>query len=151
MEMDKVDIIGKLRSQSTWRLLGLGIITYGVYYAYYLRNQTPLINSYINDDSHISLEFVNFVLFISYLSLALLVPYLLIDESRVLSISSNLVDKLWVVLMIVWGFKARNRLNAVLLLKNDDDDWFHGFWTFLFSPLYFNYKVNVLNEKNAEQ
>ena len=36
-------------------------------------------------------------------------------------------------------------------ISKDDKEWFHGLWTFLFSPMYSNYKVNQIGEQNVEQ
>lgn len=48
------------------------------------------------------------------------------------------------MLLVVWGFMARNAVNKTFNLTKQDSQWFHGFWTFLFTPLYFNYKVNSI-------
>lgn len=29
----------------------------------------------------------------------------------------------------------------------NNNEWFNGFWTFLLSPYYFNYKINCANEE----
>ena len=61
-----------------------------------------------------------------------------------------LLNWAWIILELVWGFKARNALNFIYNFKKGSEPWFHGFWTFLFTQLYFNYKVNSLNERLAE-
>ena len=83
---------------------------------------------------------------ISYLSLALLVPYLFVEETHPIVAFTDLVDFVSGVTFIVWGFKARNRMNVILSSGKTDNEWFHGFWTLLFTPFYFNFKVNKLDE-----
>ena len=149
--MNNMDLIEKLRSQSTWKLLGLGIVTYGVYFAYYAQRQSKEINAAINSDDNISSGFINSILVMSYASLALFIPYLFVEEGHPIEGISSLIDMIVGIMLIVWGFKARNRVNTYCDLNAEDDVWFHGLWTFLFTPLYFNYKVNCILESNVEQ
>ena len=148
--MENRELLENLKDQNTWRLLGLGIITFGVYFAHYIQKQSKVINSKLDDDK-ISKGFVNTIMIMSYISLALFVPYLLVDEGHPIEKISSLVDKIWGILLIVWGFKARNRVNSLCKLSSDSNNWFHGLWTFLFTALYFNYKVNCMLESNVEQ
>lgn len=145
--MSHADLIRDLKSQSTWRLLGLGIVTYGVYYAHYCATQSQVINRHLGDKPHIPAGLVATFIILSYVSLGLLLGYLLVDKHHPIAILSNVADKLWIVLLLIWGFMVRNRINSLNSITPEDPRWFHGFWTFLFTPLYFNYKVNVLNER----
>ncbi len=149
--MNNMDLIEKLKSQSTWKLIGLGIITYGVYFAYYIQSQSKVINSAINNDSNISPGFISSILVMSYASLAMFIAYLFVEEGHPIEGISGLVDIIVGIMLIVWGFKARNRVNAYCELSTKSDIWFHGLWTFLFTLLYFNYKVNCILENNVEQ
>ena len=58
----------------------------------------------------------------------------------------NLIDLLYVVLNLVWAFKARNRINQILETGSVEANWFNGIWTFIFRDLYINYKVNTIKE-----
>ena len=104
-----------------------------------------MINEHCEENEKISDSFVTFVIVISYVSLGLFFPYLFVDETHPIATMSSLVDKINSVAFIVWGFKARNRMNVILSAKKKENVWFHGLWTFLFAPLYFNFKVNKLN------
>lgn len=137
-------ILPELKQGSTWKLFFLGIITFAVYFAHYIKKQTAIINAHSAEEERISDRFITFILAISYLSLALLVPYLFLDETHPLSALSNLVDFVNNVAFLVWGFKARTRMNNILSAQPGQPGWFHGLWTFLFTPLYFNYKINCL-------
>ena len=50
------------------------------------------------------------------------------------------------ILILVWGFYARNIVNSMSAFTPDDPRWINGLWTFLFSPLHFNYKINIINQ-----
>ena len=142
----KSKILTDLKYGSTWKLLGLTIITYGVYSAHYIKGKTSIINEHCQESERISESFVTFILVINYISLALFFPYLFVEETHPIAILSGLIDFICSVAFIVWGFKARNRMNSILSVTKTDNEWFHGLWTFLFTPLYFNFKVNKLSE-----
>ena len=146
--MSDTELVRSLRYQSTWRLLGLGLITYGVYYAHYIARQSRAINNELPPAGKISTSFVWTTYFLSYACLALFIAYLFVDDAHPIAKLSTLLDRLWFVLIIVWGFVARNRMNHLLGLTKSDPNWFHGGWTFLFSPLYFNYRINVMSEQS---
>ena len=138
----------ELKSQSTWRLLGLGVITLGTYYAHYCARQSRIINKYSSSDP-IPPAFVTTILVVSYLSLALFVGYFFVDESHPVAIASNVSDKVWMFMILAWGFYARNRVNKLASFTTDDPRRVNGVWTFLFSPLHFNYKINVFNQASV--
>ncbi len=145
-KMPQTDLIRGLKSQSTWRLLGLGIITYGVYYAHYCARQSRIINQRLDSAARIPSVLITTIFVVSYGSLALFIGYLLVDESHPVAIASNLADKLWMFLILVWGFYGRNRVNGLIGFSSNDTRGIHALWTLFFSPLYFNYKINTFNE-----
>ena len=140
-------LITKLQHQSTWRLLFLGLITFGVYWAYYLKRQSSIINEHIEEPQQIPVGFVSAIFVLSYLSLFMLIPYALVEEGHPVEKFSDLLDVVWCIGIIVWGFKARNRMNSLLPHDEVKEYWFSGLWTFLFSPLYFNFKINKLESR----
>jgi drug/metabolite transporter (DMT)-like permease len=147
--MQNKNLIQNLQSQSTWRLLGLGIITYGVYFAYYVQAQSEKINASIGEENRISPLLVDLIFVLSYVSAALFIAYMFVDEGHPVEALGGLADTVVGIMLIIWGFKARNRVNAHCGLNIASNNWFHGFWTFLFTPLYFNYKVNCILESEA--
>jgi len=140
------EIISELKSQSTWRLFGLSLITFFVFAAHYMKRQTKIINEHYDREDKISEGFVTFVLVITYLSLVFFVAYLFVEDSHPVARISDLIDRLSIFAYLIWGFKARNRMNIILSSEENAKMWFHGFWTFLFTPFYFNFKINQLNE-----
>jgi uncharacterized membrane protein len=138
-------ITPKLEYGSTWKLLGLGIITYAVYFAHYIKKQTAVINEGLEENEKISDSFITFVMVISYVSLGFYFAHFFVEETHPIAGISSLVDFINNVAFIVWGFKVRSRMNRILSAQKKENEWFHGLWTFLFTPLYFNFKINKLN------
>jgi len=143
--MENKELIEKLKNQSTWKLLGLGVVTFGVYFAHYIKKQTDIINEHLHIDLQISKGFIISIMILSYASVALFIAYLIVDYGHPIEKVSHITDKVWAIMLVVWGFKARNRVNSHCFLISNRKNWFHGLWTFFFTPLYFNYKVNQLN------
>jgi len=139
------DLIRDLRSQSTWRLFGLAVVTYGVYYAHYIVRQTRVLNERLPDDGKISPAFASSILTLAYLTLGLFIGYLFVEEDHPIAVAGNVLDRVWMLLILVWGFYARNRMNTLTSSQRGELTWFSGLWTLLFTPLYFNYKINVLS------
>jgi hypothetical protein len=148
--MSREEILSQLKSQSTWRLFFLSFITLGIYTAHYIKRQTTRMNQYLDRERQISEGFVSTILILAYVTVILVIPYVLIEEGPIEGIS-NLLDAVWSILVLVWAFKARNRMNMLLSATKDQARWFHGLWTFLFTALYFNFKINTLNESLAEK
>jgi hypothetical protein len=149
--MKEIESIQQFKDQSTWKLAGIGIITYGVYFAYYIKKQTVKINELVGEGDRISVGFVNSILVMSYISLILFFAYLAVDDGHPVEIISTLFDRILGIMVLIWGFKARNRINSTYEITTEDKQWFHGLWTFLFTPLYFNYKINCISEERVEQ
>jgi hypothetical protein len=149
--MNRGEIVGRLKSQGTWRLFLLGLITLGIYLAYYIKRQTTIINQNLEGERQISEGLVNLIMILAFVTAILIVPYILVEEGHPVAVISNFLDRVWIILVMIWAFKARKRMNLLLAATKDQPFWFHGFWTFLFSAMYFNFKINKLNEKFAEQ
>lgn len=148
--MNPEEILRQLKSQSTWRLFFLSLITLGIYTAHYIKSQTKILNQYFDEKNQISSGFLDSILILAYISVILSIPYFLVEEWHPVLAISDLLDFIWGVLLLVWAFKARNRMNTMLSVTKEQTGWFHGLWTFLFTTLYFNFKINELVEKLVE-
>lgn len=142
-------VLPRLREQSTWRLLGLSLITYGVYAAYYCRRQTRRLNEHLAPERRISPALPLAVIVLNWVSLALLLVYFAVEPGHPVEDVSDLADLPAGISFIVWGFAARSRMNELLHARPKELEWFHGLWTFLLTPLYFNFKVNRLCDARA--
>ena len=141
----KHKIIEELQNQSTGRLIGLSLITYFVYAAHYIKRQTKIINENYDGEDKISYSLVTTILIMSYLSLGLFFAYLFVEETHPITKISDGVDRILNILYIIWGFKARNRMNGILVAQKESKEWFSGLWTFFFTLFYFNFKVGKLS------
>ena len=135
--------IQELRSQSTARLFLLTVVTHVVYPAHFLSRLTSRINFSLGPGRRISNGFVSANFVFAYLSLAMFVPYILVPEGHPVETVSDGLDTVSGLLLLIWSFKVRNRLNTLLTSAPGATSWFHGFWTFFFQYLYINYKINT--------
>ncbi len=151
--MDRDEILSTFRRESTLRLFFFGVITLGIYVAHYVKRQTTCINQYLKEETRISEVLVSAILILSYTTAFLVIPYILLKEGNPIETISNLLDTILGILLLIWAFKARNRMNILLSAKKGDEIWFHGLWTFLFTVLYFNFKIikdnTILAKKRA--
>jgi uncharacterized membrane protein len=145
--MKNIELIKTLKSQSTWTIFFLSMITYGVYAAYYIKEQTITINSVLDESNKISEGFINAILIVNWISLGLMIFYLSSDVYELPIL--DLVDLASLIMFTVWAFMARNRINTYCSLSDNDSNWFHGVWTFLFQYLYVNYKINTILERGV--
>jgi hypothetical protein len=139
-------LLRSLRSQSTWWLLALGFVTYGVYFGHYIRGRTLILNRHLPADRAIPQFLVWTVLLVAYVNLFLFVFDSIFELSEPVAVGSQLLDLAWGASVIWWGFSARSRMHFLLSATYGDDFWFNPLATFLFTPVYFNYKVNVLED-----
>lgn len=149
--MNNNEIITQLKSQSTWRLIFLGILTLGIYTVYYIKRQTRILNKHLDSKQQISEGFVKTILILAYVNTILLLPYCLVNAGHPIGLIREVLDYVLNFLILIWAFKARNRINMLIAGTKSQQYWFSGFWTFIFSFLYFNYKINKLNNNFTEQ
>lgn len=116
-----------------------------MYWAHYIKKQSSTINEYLDEVDKIPAGLVTAILIINYISLAMFIPYILVEEGHPVEAVSNLIDFISAIFFLVWGFKARSRMNHLLTNGVSKERWFSGLWTFFFTPLYFNYKVNRIS------
>ena len=146
---DEKCIINQLKWSSTWHLFLLTVVTLGIYNLHYMKRQTAIINTNIKDENKVSNWFISFTIVFAYASLLFLIPSYLYEEDHTLNKVAYLLEKLLNICIIVWIFKARNRLNQLLKTPEMKEYWFHGLWIFLFQSLYFNYKINAIHQEKA--
>ena len=142
--------IKSLQSQSTWRLILLTCITYAVYPVHYLKRLTKLINPSLDSEQRISDRFIAANFNFAYLSVVMLILSIFLPEGHRVEIYSALADVITGLLLLIWSFKIRNRLNSLRGATPGDKHWFHGFWTFILQYWYINYRINVSSDDPAE-
>ena len=103
----------ELQSQSTLRLLLLSVITYYVYPAHYFNRLTKLTNSALSPENRISEAFTTANFIFAYLSVAMFFVYISVPEGDPLEALSGLANLVSGILLLIWAFKIRNRLNSL--------------------------------------
>lgn len=70
----------------------------------------------------------------------------MLDETHIISIISDQLDRVFGLFTIILAFMARKRIHNLLSSTKGSVTWFQGFFTFFFTALYFNYKINKIYE-----
>ncbi|MBV0932332.1 DUF4234 domain-containing protein [Marinobacterium weihaiense] len=127
---------------TTWAVFGLTIITLGIYAVYWMYSRTRHLNSITED--RISNGFVGAAVGV-YIASGVSSIMMGLTDASALSGTMVLIDGLlglasW-ILMLVWAFKFRNRLNRVTDSRGKPT-WAGPILTFFFSVFYLSYKVN---------
>jgi hypothetical protein len=148
--MDREKIITHLKSQRTWRLIFLSIITLGIYTAHYIKRQTCIFNKYLDREQKISSLLAYLIMFISYERVIVLLLSVFMNQliSEDMNFFRNLLR---FILVIVWAFQVRNRINKLLLLSANRALWLNRGLTFFFTIFYINYMINSLNENSDKE
>jgi hypothetical protein len=121
---------------SAWGVLGLTIITLGIYPCYWMYSRTVTINSL--HESTIPL-----VLPISLFCLAILsFASDLFGESEAATIAGLVILLVYFVLYLVVLFKIRNRLQSIINRSSNKQYKLGIVLTFFFYVIYLQYKIN---------
>lgn len=125
---------------TTWAVFGLSIITLGLYSLYWIYDRSKKLNSITEDK--ISHGFMTATLVVYLASYVLsFAPLIMGFGSEMLAILEPLLSLASFVMMIVWVFMFRNRLNTITQSEGKPT-WCGPILTFFFQVLYLNYKIN---------
>jgi hypothetical protein len=138
--------ITQFKRQSVWVLLGLTVITATIYWSFWLRRQSRVLNQTLPQQP-IPRWFFPISLALTILSIGWAIPEVLTDDAPVVIAIGKLLSKADLIFTIVWIFKVRNRLNLLLETSKSDKTWFGGVWTFLFGIFYVQFKLNRLQRR----
>jgi len=147
------DPIAELHHPSTWWLLFLAFITAGVYYGHYVVRQTRTLARFLPDEkANPLLGYATSVLIMAYVSLIPTVALLLLPLSnstaKAFDTLGGILSLIWVLMHSIWSIRFSGHMNAYYGYPRASADWFRGFWSFLFSSLYINYKLNCNVERH---
>ncbi|MEK9627917.1 MAG: hypothetical protein VW455_02750 [Nitrospinota bacterium] len=142
-----VDLMKNLKSQGTWRLFFFIMVTLTIYYGHYIKRQSRWINEAIADENEkLSSNLVNGILVLGYLNAASSIASALYKEG-LLILLLGVAHYAWITCLCVWSVVAGRKVNTLNSAEEGSDTWFNAFWGMFFTPLYFNFKVNQLNQK----
>ena len=142
--------ITQFKRQSVWVLIGLTIITATIYWPFWLRRQSRLLNQSLPQQA-IPTWFFPVLLALTILSIGWAIPEVLTDDAPWTIAIGKLLSRADLIFSIVWVFKVRNRLNALLESSKSDKTWFGGVWTFLFGIFYLQFKINHLQTQKDHE
>ncbi len=130
--------------------MGLIFITLGVYYGHYIKRQSKPIDELIPAGQEpIPPMLATTVLVLGYVALPFFFAIAFVNDPKMIALVSSVIHYIWLTCLCVWCLVAGRRMNLIHSAEEGSDIWFHGFWGMFFTPLYFNYKVNKLNEMLA--
>ncbi|KMT66979.1 DUF4234 domain-containing protein [Catenovulum maritimum] len=145
-----------LKRFSAWGVLGLGIITFGLYFVYWFYSRMPIINEYAKENKA-NTTYLHAYLISYAISLLISIGAGFIEPSSTVDIVSGLISIANLVLYILLAFSIRKALSEIINEDaGDNQTKLGGVLTFFFSAIYFQYKINekidsvsVESEKSA--
>ena len=110
------------------------------------------MNEFVQPYDRIPEGYLWVVLIATYISVIQLIPYFAAifffpEYEQTMDTTTEIVERISRILILVWGFKFGNRMNRLLDASKSSDKWFHGLPIFFLSPLYHNYKINSLAQR----
>ncbi len=146
----KNNFLKEFKFFSTWYVFILSIITLGIYPLYWLYNRTKKINR-TKELEPIPESFIYSVLILYVFSiLAAYYPYFY-QVSKQYFLYVNLFSYFVTILVLVWVFKFRNRLNNFLSKTHAPCMPLGPVITFFFQVLYLSFKLNEIIEMMQEK
>jgi len=125
---------------STWSVVGLSIISLGIYYTYWLYTRTQIINQ-VHDEkipmsvphTVIGLLLLNFIF-----SIISTINPDNVDYRQLASLSGLCFS----LANVFWVFMLRNRIHRMTKAGEKSLFWINGIFTFLFQVAYLQFKIN---------
>ncbi len=149
-----LDKIKQFPRFSTWAVIGLTMITLGLYGYYWLFSRTKILNSLLpNKPIASSLIIITLIILLLNLVLTLFIPVLptmefvnpkIIATIYLLSIPVSFVA---VILFLIWAFSFRNRFNILSESSKGSKFWLGIILTFFLNVYYFQYKINQIHDE----
>lgn len=146
---NNVDFIKQFKSFTTWGVVGLTMITLGIYSYYWIYSRTQTLNSI-----HSSNPIANWIpiavivlgvigYFVGYAPMIMNDPQMAISFATI----SPIISIASLIIYITWAFSFRNRINEVTGANEGDTFWLGPVLTFFFSFYYFQYKINQMHDQ----
>jgi len=130
----------EFRVQNVWLVLLLTFITLGIYAVFWMRRQNATINM-LRPDLKATPLFGNLVLAVAFISAGLDIASMISSASSVDG-ASSILDRIFGLMVLVLSFQVRSGFNFLMGAQKGDANWVSGLWTWLFSVVYLQYKLN---------
>lgn len=126
----------KFRRFSAWGVLGLAIVTLGIYPYYWIYTRAKIINSVHDDKIPMAWPTSLFIVFIlSYATN-------FVGESNEALVANLTITLIYLVLYVIVLFKIRNRLQNIINRSGNQQYKLGAALTFFFYAIYLQYKIN---------
>ncbi len=126
---------------STWYVFGLSIITLGLYLAYWLYTRTRTLNN-LQAIEPIGDAFITTTLSAYLLYYPIGIGEIFMEQYQGYLVFSNILSLTGSILMLVWVFKFRHRLNTFLSNNYEELSQLGPVLTFFFQVFYLSFKLN---------
>ena len=135
---------------TTWGVLGLAIITLGIYGYYWMYSRTKTLNTLIPENK-VASWIVPAVIGLGIINIIMsLLPLVSPELALSLSLVSLPFSLIGFVLIVMWAFKFRNRLNIISGSSKGNVFWLGPILTFFFQLYYFQYKINQMHDASSQ-
>jgi hypothetical protein len=131
----------ELPSCNVWGMIGLTVITLGLYVNFWTQRAANILNKNPEGEK-ISSTLVGAFWIVTVGSLLWIIPELLADDAYYVESFGSFLNRAGIVLTVVLSFTVRNRLNALTKVPPQHAAWFNGWWTFFFGVFYLQWKIN---------
>lgn len=129
---------------SAWGVFFLTLVSFGLYYYYWMYKRTVVINSVCDDK--ISMHIPYIVIFYGIVSFiyGLYQNYTIHTGSYMpqFLLVEAFIHIIFLILAVFWLYTIRNRLNYIFQANKTDKFWISGILTFFGTIIYLQYKMN---------
>ncbi|MGI0116076.1 DUF4234 domain-containing protein [Zooshikella sp. RANM57] len=130
----------------------LTLVTFGLYYYYWMYRRTVIINRVC--DRKISMHIPNLVIVYCIVSFiyGIYQNYIIYTSGRIPEpfLVEYIMQIIFLVLATFWLYNIRNRLNYMFKAKKKDMFWIGGILTFFGNAIYLQYKVNKFIDHTSQ-
>lgn len=141
-EVAKGQRMQQLPRISTWYVLGLMILTLGLYYPYWLYTRTEVINRVHNRPIAMNTVIAILVLY----ALSQVLSFMDGFYSGEYQMQAGIIGLLSAIANLYWVFMVRNRINEMAEAPTPQGYWLSGIITFFLHVLYMQYKINEYHD-----
>ena len=139
------DEISKKNGLGTWKLLGLAIITGGMFFIYWMKKMTELVEAFSGKRVWEDNIFIIYLFVWTWLSLF---P----DSYDPDGVTVLLLFVFWLCMWIQWSFSMRREITLYAITKLGMSEYkMNAFYTFIFNVYYINYCLNDLGDEELRQ
>lgn len=142
----KSGVVSEIKRESIERILLLSVVTFTLYWAFWLRRNTQCVNRYLTDDK-IPWWFFPLFVTITLLNFGLLPLEVVCNYEPSVSRIRELVIVLDVAVGLSWVFALRNRLNSLVGSGRTDVRVFRAAPTLFLHIFYLQYRLNELKRR----